>query len=141
MLVMAVDPGSVHIGVAMNISGTYATCTLTSKDELWKTIAEHRPEVIVCEEFYRSNRIDGNMIKTMNVVGGVEAVCVALNIKYVGQTNQVRISFIPDAEAILISQRGYINRSKNADDHEIQALAHLLCYEYAVKHGPVRKRP
>ena len=124
-VLMGVDPGP-RPGLALKIATSYHTMWLQTPDELYKLIHDHRPDWVALELFARSNRIDRNMIETMQCVGGVQGVCAANSIILYSQRPQERRSFIRDAQQHLVPGHA---------PHERDALAHLLLREHMLKHG------
>jgi hypothetical protein len=134
---MAVDPGP-HIGVATRIDSNYVTITLRDANELWDMLREYRPSIVAVEVFFTGNRVDANMIHTIEQVGGVRAACRALGLLCYGQMPDARTSFIEDAIQLLRSQGRVLDLSKQGDDPEIQALAHLKLLEWRLKNNEAR---
>lgn len=125
---LALDPGGTT-GVAIRLAdGRVMTTAVTQASELWDFFAEaNRPEQVIFEVFNTAGRVDKHMIHTMELVGGIKALCYALRIPGYAYSPQHRYAFKTDAEKILKSlKRRYVV-------HELDALSHLLAHEH--KHG------
>lgn len=119
---MAVDPGG-STGVALKIGEQYITNTLTDAKDVWKLIYEHHPDVLAVEAFATDHMVSRHGIHTIEVVGGVKALCVVLGIAIHIHTPQFRKAFMFPAQQEL---SGVIGKTP----HEIDALAHLLRLEH-----------
>jgi hypothetical protein len=126
-VLMAIDPGG-STGVAFKISANYHTCTINEPKELWDLIKNFKPDRIAFESFYTGGQVDRNMIHTIELVGSIHGICYVLGIPFHGQQPQARKSFILDARKILKTEGGHTQ-------HEVDALAHLLCLEYRANRG------
>lgn len=137
-LYMAVDPGP-HTGVAFKLeNGRYLTATLEGAGvgrELWQFIKDQHPTKLAFEGFHGSGRMDENRITTIELVGSIRGVCYVLGIPAYRQLAQMRLSFVPDARAIL-KANGLV--SAGHTEHERDALAHLLCLEWRIKTGKLK---
>lgn len=133
-ILMGIDPG-VSTGIAIRFpGGAIVTNTIdTSKtcSVLWDTIYQDNVRAVAFETFATGGRVDPNMIHTIELVGSIRGVCHVAGIRAFGQQPQARRSFIPDAATILQEQ------SKTNDHvytkHEVDALAHLLLFEWRIK--------
>jgi hypothetical protein len=118
--ILAFDPGG-STGVALRLpDGTWETNTLTDPGDIWDFINE-RPDVVVFEVFSTGGRVDKYMIYTIELVGGIKAVCYALSIRAIAHAPVKRYPFLQQAEALLKGQAH--------TRHEVDALAHLLAFE------------
>ena len=130
----AVDPGR-RIGFAFKLptNSTYHTCTIIELSDLESFLKRLRITHLALETFARSGRIDSHMIHTMEIVGAVKMACVTYGIQLHTQQPQERRSYIPDAIALLRSQGRKVVMTKAKDDHEVDALSHLLRLEDALR--------
>lgn len=134
---VAVDPG-VSTGIAARLpDGTVLTGTYTTQ-EMWEFFRRWGPlmQHVAVEIFKRSNRIDPNMILTMENVGGVKAMCAMFpNVKKLWlHDNQSRKSFLSEADGLLRA------KGERYTEHEKDALAHLLLLEYDLRLQELGKR-
>lgn len=131
MLLMALDPG-VRTGAAAYLSksdgtGQYLTATLQTPEEVMDWIVSIRPQHLAFERFSTGGRVDQYMLHTIELVGAIAGVCYALKIQAHRQTPQERRSFLIDAmEVFAKTHHRQPVMTKDKDDHEIDALAHLL---------------
>lgn len=126
-LLMAIDPGG-SIGVAMNIDGKYATCTLVVPRELWDMIKDTHPDMVAFEAFIGSGMRDRNINNALEMVGSIQGACHVLGIDYYPQQPQSRKAFLLEAYEILKGTKG-------TTVHERDALAHLLRLEWRIANG------
>lgn len=126
MVTLAIDPGGTT-GIAVRFDdGRVMTCTATSPRELWQFFQDPKPDKVVFEIFSTGGRVDKYMIYTIELVGGIKALCEGLSIQGYAHPPQARKAFIEQAKAILKGTRHVI--------HEVDALAHLLAHEYKESH-------
>jgi len=124
--IVAIDPGGTT-GVASKINGEYNTYVLHDEEELWHLINE-KPDLVICENFV-AELISKYGLYTVQLVGGIKALCYTHNIPLVIQMPQKRIAFVKPAKEMI--RRGH-------PDHEHDALAHLLAFEYWSEREPVK---
>jgi hypothetical protein len=118
--VLALDPGG-STGIALRLpNGAWETNTVTDPADLWDFIRE-RPDVVVFEIFSTSGRVDKYMIYTIELVGGIKALCYALSIRSIAHAPVKRYPFLAQAEELV--------RGQEHTRHEVDALAHLLAFE------------
>lgn len=122
MIYMAIDPGG-STGVAYSINGKYITNTLTDPRELYELIYENKPDVVAIEAFATDHMISRDGIRTIEIVGGVKALCSVLGIAIHVHTPQFRKAFMQPSQQHM---SGVIGKTV----HEIDALAHLLRLEH-----------
>lgn len=123
MLILAVDPG-MTTGLAFNINGVYQTQAVTDPTEIYDYIRNNKFDVVVCEQFVTSNIHSHRYgIRTVEIVGGVEAICYVSKVPFHRRTPHQRLPAMPRAKAILKAMR------RPFVDHEQDALAQLLCWE------------
>lgn len=121
--IAAVDPGP-KPGLAFKLDGKYHTMWCQSPAELYETLKTMQPDWVALELFSRSNRIDANMIKTMECVGGVQSLCVYMGVVCHEQRPGQQRSFLVDGKPFLLP---------GAAPHEKDALAHLLLREHLIR--------
>lgn len=119
-MILAIDPGG-HSGVALRLpTGKLLTNTVTTPSELFNFFLE-KPDLCVFEIFATGGRVDQHMIYTIELVGGIKAVCYALGIKAYAHVPQARNPWILQAADLL--------KGTEHTRHEIDATAHLLAFE------------
>lgn len=116
MLVLALDPG-IHTGVAFRLDDIY-TLTKDSPEGVFSLICDNNWDAVVYESFYTGNRINKYGLATVKLIGGIEALCWNRKINTYERPPQAKIAFISEAKR-------YVSR-----EHEVDALAHLLSWEY-----------
>lgn len=120
LTVLAIDPGG-STGLALRLpDSTLLTVTTTLPSELYDFFRSP-PDEVVLEPFNTAGQVDRYMIYTMDLVGGVKAICYLLGIKCFIQPPQRRYPWLQEAEALLAP--------KEHTKHEVDALAHLLAHE------------
>jgi hypothetical protein len=122
MLTLAIDPGKT-IGMAYKHpeDGTYITAEYTEKNDLWSLLERIEWDTVVYERFMTGGRISSAGLYTVGLVGVIEYICQTKKIPAYGYTPQMKIAFAKPAKEIL--GRGH-------SDHELDALALLLRWEY-----------
>lgn len=125
MKLLALDVGE-STGVASSIDGKYSTMTVHTMVEVWTVINNVNWDGIVYET-YAAVQIGSPGLHTVQLIGGVRALCWLKNIKCMAQTPQARISYMKESKAVL-HRRGI-----PCTKHEIDALAHLMLFEHALK--------
>lgn len=132
LVVIGIDPG-VSTGVAIATlydletheitAGQYniITATCTDYNQVWEYI---RPpvEVLIIEKF-SSQLISKYGIQTVEIVGGVKALCAEHDIELIEDTPQQRKPFLEKA-------RSLVPMRENHTIHEVDALAHVVRYLY-----------
>jgi hypothetical protein len=120
-MILAIDPG-VTTGIAFKLDGiSKQTCTLTSPQEVWDMVKMYNWKHVVIERF-AAQTISKYGLHTVEIIGGVKALCYASGMQLTVQTPYQRKPFIEKAKKLL--------RSQPHEDHEVDALAHLLAWEY-----------
>lgn len=122
---MAIDPGP-HCGLAVRLPTGQATTMMIYNDwpQVVKFIREFEPEVVVIERFATAGRISADGLETVAIVGRIEGVCHLLGIEFVKMTPMQRKAWESEAKAMKITK----------GPHELDALMHLLSYEYRTTH-------
>lgn len=123
---IAIDPG-VNIGLAMReTDGTLNLHTTREPDMLWDLLKVPKIEGVIVEKFATAGRLSKYGLYTIEIVGGVKALCYSMGIPLWIQIPQFRYRMLTEA-------RKY---TKQADTHHaIDALAHLLVREDMIKRG------
>lgn len=122
------DPGE-HVGIAWrNPDGTLDAKMLHF--DLPGTFAfitkPPYPKVVGFEDFQTAGNISKAGLYTVRVIGGIQALCLHLNIPCVLQIPQARYPFLVEAGNYLTKLRG---NPRRWIVHEKDALAHLMAYE------------
>src|SRR3990167_8557747 len=124
--IIAIDPGGTT-GLATR--ATYGgqtdlkVCVTETREELFEFIHSVHPTTIIIERFATAGRLSKDGLYTIELVGGVKALCFDHKIPLIIHTPQQRKAWLHLAEAWLVGH--YPDHT----EHELDALAHLLCYE------------
>ena len=133
MTIIAIDPGQTS-GIAISTGdGPHMTLVTRDPKDLWQLFSKHLPVVVVYEEFATPGRISKDGLFTVRLIGAIEAICYERGIKTCLQYPRERYQFLTASKAILQST------GKKFMEHEMDALAHLLVYEYSVSIGSIDK--
>lgn len=128
-LVLAIDPGARNIGMAWRLANTiYHTDKGTVPADLYQFFGRtNKPDVVIIEKF-AADAISKYGLATVRMVGGVEALCYTYGVALVQHEPQFRRAFLDIADNLL---REILKRDgrKGIDDHERDALAHLLSWQ------------
>lgn len=116
MLVLALDPG-VTTGAAFRETNIH-TLILGTPEAVYSWIEDRNWDAVVYESFYTGNRINKYGLATVKLIGGILALCWYKNINTYERPPQAKIAFMNDAKKI------------TTREHEVDALAHLLSWEY-----------
>lgn len=122
--IAAVDPG-ITTGLAFRVNEQILTCVGYSDDEVLKMLPKSL-EYVVIERFQTGSRLDMYGLATIELVGQLVGWCKCLKIPYEVTTPQSRYPFMTEARGAV---GGLIEPSEVAK-HEVDALAHLLAWEY-----------
>lgn len=126
MNIIAIDPGATSgIAIRLETRPDYVTTTVTTPQDVWTYITALLWDAVVIERFATSSRISKYGLLTVEIVGGVRALCHALKLNYVQHTPQTRLAFQAQAKTIL--------KGRSVVIHEVESLAHLLAYEATLK--------
>lgn len=123
MIVMAIDPG-ICTGLAFKIGGMYKVAVATDTRDVWKLVWEDKPDLVLIEQF-QAQHISRYGLRTVELVGAVESLCWAANIKFVRRIPQHREPGIAGAVRWL-EANPQVARTMQ---HHIDALAHIFAYE------------
>lgn len=141
MTIISIDPGGttgIAIRMPDNTINTMALASsrgsITAAEELWELVPSATQ--IVIERFATSGLISRYGLATVELVGGVKALCHHLKIPLAVRMPQQRRAFQHLAYSSL-SQLG-LKRSDTGNAgtftvHEEDALAHLLAWEYSTR--------
>lgn len=125
MILMGIDPGGTT-GIAYRIQIEsefhYITTNEANKKELYELILEQKPDLVLVEQF-ATWQINHHGLHTVELVGGIEAICWTNNIRVVRRTPQHRYPGIARAVAILDAT------GKKYTEHQKSALAHIFSWE------------
>lgn len=125
MILMAVDPGgTTGLAYRVEIEGVfhYITTNEADKRELYKLILEQKPDLLIVEQF-ASWQINHHGLHTVELVGGIEAICWTNDIRCVRRTPQHRYPGVARATATLDAT------GKKYTEHQKSALAHIYAWE------------
>lgn len=137
-MLMAVDPGQ-NTGMAFRFdNGNWGTLTVQKVPDaaerfdmvlsllLEQLDGKHgRVNTLVMESFKTMSRyLSKYGLETIELVGAVRALCYVKDVPVVHQMPAQRLAFEKLAADMLKK------RDVMFTDHEVSALAHLLCYEY-----------
>lgn len=129
MTTIALDPG-ISTGCAIHTNDdTYITAVILNPKDVWNVLNQHKPTICVFENFASGGLISKDGQATIRLIGAIELACHILHIQTVLQMPQERYGQLAAAR-LMIKQRG-----KTPVSHEVDALAHLLTYEYRVQTG------
>lgn len=127
MIIMGIDPGGTT-GIAYRIQIEtefhYITTNEANKKELYELILDQKPDLVLVEQF-ATWQINHHGLHTVELVGGIEAICWTNNIRCVRRTPQHRYPGVARAVAILDAT------GKKYTEHQKSALAHIFAYERA----------
>lgn len=127
--VLAFDPG-VTSGIAFRPrKGEYITCVSKVPEEVWDFIDADRTDLVIFEDF-TAQQISRFGIATVQVVGGIKSRCAQQKIEFLLHRPQERRAFIDVARTYLKENRG----GKGTGQHEIDALSHILTWEWRQEH-------
>lgn len=123
-VIIACDPGPQQpgtIGIAIRTPSGYSTAPYFVQAEVWELLHKQHFDLCIVEFFATSGRISKHGLGTVEMVGAITAICATRRIPLVRQAPFQRKAFIARAKEIV---------SNTAVIHEVDALAHLLYWEY-----------
>lgn len=122
MKIVSIDPG-ITTGLAIRTrEGNIITEAVHSVKHIWNILtSEDKPDVVIYECFNASGQISKYGVRTIEIVGGIIALCSVFGIASVAQAPYRRKPYEKAARDIL--------KLKKHLDHEVDALAHLLAFE------------
>lgn len=124
-VIVGIDPG-VSTGVAFaleTVSGfQYQTATMVTPEDVWDIVATQNIDVVIIEQF-AAQTISRYGLHTVEIVGGVMAICHRNHTQIIRDTPQERRPYLPLARAM-------VEKGKGHTIHEVDALSHVLRYMY-----------
>ncbi len=130
-MIVAIDPGGTT-GIAYRITAE-SPKTLIQFDEAglydWLEAYHQNLSQVIIENFVTGGFISKDGLYTVRLVGGVQALCHLWGIPCDTRNSNTRSTFIPQAKEILKKQK------PNHVIHEVDALSHLLQWEYLKSHN------
>lgn len=136
--IVGIDPGvSTGIAVAtlwntdigrLGHDYIYSSATCTEPHQVWEYIRS--PVDIVIIERFSAQLISKYGIHTVEIIGGVRALCCEHNITLIEDTPAQRNPYMEFAERLVTRDTTV---ARNDQRHEIDAMAHVV--RYLVRHG------
>lgn len=123
MIVMAIDPG-ITTGLAFKAGGVYKVAVATDTRDVWKLVWEEKPDLVIIEPF-QAQLISRYGLRTVELVGAVEALCWAAGIRLERRVPQHREPGMAPAIRWLEANP----QGAKTMQHHIDALAHIMAYE------------
>lgn len=125
MHILSIDPGGTT-GIAYQLVGPHeqkkiSTTHKLTPEGLYDLVLEYKWDVVLCERFSTAGRMSSFGIYTIQLVGGVHALCYTHDIQFVYRQPQNRKAFQDVAKA-------WFKGAKHLD-HEEDALAHMLSWK------------
>lgn len=124
MLILSVDPGILS-GIAVRIHDTYRTFTTKTNSDIYSLVIESRWDYVIVESFATDNNISKFGLRTVELVGGLEALCWHDGLTFVRRTPMQRTPFVYRAKQKL----ALLQQVHTITPHEISALSHLIGFE------------
>lgn len=140
-MIIAIDPGQ-HTGIAVRLdNGEWATLMADKLpddterlnmvlDTLTDLIQRNTTTAIVVENFKTMGYLSKYGIETIELIGAVKAMCFVYDVKLVRQDPSHRDAFTQTSNRMIKDRARTLKIPMS--DHEVSALAHLLCYEYSL---------
>lgn len=119
----SIDPG-MTTGLAFRLNGDLHTCVVTDEHEIFDLI--EGMEQVVIERFQTAGRLSAPGLITIELVGSVRGWCYAKGIPLTMQFPVDRYPFMREAQRAI----GTVIQPSKWAKHEVDALAHLLTWEY-----------
>lgn len=121
---IAIDPGgTTGIAVKMAAADHYATSTETSPEKVWQLLTACLWDHVIVEKFATGGRISKYGLDTVEIVGGIRALCHTLRFPISLRQPTQRYAWQETAKDYLKSQ------GTHHVIHEIEALAHLMAWQ------------
>lgn len=122
MIVLSIDPG-ITTGLAWKINGVYKVAVATEVQTVWEFVW-NKPDLVILEQF-QAQIISRHGLRTVELVGAVEALCWAAGVTLERRVPQHRYPGMADAVRWLETNP---QTAKNMQHHQ-DALAHIFAYE------------
>lgn len=120
MIVFAIDPG-ITTGLAWKIHGIYKVAVAKDVRQVWEFIVT-KPDLVLVEQF-QSTQISKYGLRTVELVGAVEALCWHLDIKCIRRVPQhMGIGVAPAVRWLRAEGLPFL-------EHDKDALSHIMGYE------------
>lgn len=100
---------------------------------VWSYIQTLQPQVIIVERFVTAGRISRDGLDTVEMQGSIFGLGWSMGSQVYVQSPVDRLPFVPEARTLLNA-----NKSK-IQSHSVDALAHLLRWEYMEERNRQRK--
>lgn len=126
MKILSIDPGGTTGLAVRGENNKIATCVVKTPEEVYAFIRVGI-DYVVCENF-KAEVISKYGLHTVKIVGGAYALAYVQNIHFVLHEPQDRYPFKSDAKELLETRKKELKQSYMV--HELDALAHLLRFEY-----------
>lgn len=124
-VIVGIDPG-VSTGIAFALETVmgfiYQTVTMTTPEDVWFIVANQHIDVVIVEQF-SAQTISRYGLHTVEIVGGVMALCYRNGTTIIRDTPQERRPFLALA-------RSMVKKGVGHTIHEVDALSHVLRYLY-----------
>lgn len=118
--IIAIDPGGTT-GLAFVIDRQWNTATADDPAYIFQLFKQFNFDVVIIERFITNqNYLSKHGINTIEIVGGVKALCIVQDMKLYTHVPIQRMAYVRKANTMLkLKGERYV-------DHEADALAHLL---------------
>lgn len=123
-MLLALDPGGTT-GCASYDGADFKTRTTSTPEELYDIITTRHWDTILCERF-SAQVISKYGLYTVELVGGVKALCYVKGIEIIMRTPTDRHAWQQFAENYLKDRRTRLG--ERFVDHQADALAHLMAH-------------
>lgn len=125
---VAVDPG-VTTGMAFRINGKVHTLHIVGEHRAVLDLLKDA-QMLVYERFATGGMLSGFGLETIELGAAIRGYCYAKGIPCYASTPQYRYSHMSRAKAYLERKYGKKITSTSLERHEVDALAHLLAWEW-----------
>lgn len=124
---LAIDPGN-HVGIAARYTDKHYETTMLYEDYDQTLSIFKQPVQVVIIERFAAQQISSYGLYTVELIGAIKGVCWAHKIPVIMHTPQERYPHLAKAKA------HFKQHNIKHVIHELDALAHLFCYEHDVTH-------
>lgn len=134
-MIASFDPGGTT-GIAYRHEGDLHTLITLNPEELYDWFTEHNKKMrqVIIENFVTSGTISTDGLYTVRLVGGLLALCHIHRIPVDLRNSITRVAFLPVAKETMKKLK------PNHVIHEVDAMAHLLQWEFLAAHGKTNPR-